>query len=127
MLTIPQSLEVDPAYQPFLALTDAILLRPGEVARHLRITLGHLGLMRRRGGGPRYVMVGRHVRYRHSDVLAYELSRTAGPVTPDSLALAVSTVPGMSPMARDFVIEHLTKQLFTASELKPRKPRRSKR
>lgn len=112
MLAVPKALESDPAYSPFLALTDGILLRPSEVARHLRVTVGHLGHMRRHGGGPRYVKVGRHVRYRHSDVLAYELSRTAGPVTPDSLALAMATLHKLPPDLRDAITVHLTKQLF---------------
>jgi hypothetical protein len=82
--------------------------------------------MRRRGGGPRYVRVGRHVRYRHSDVLAYELSRTAGPVTPDALALAMATLKLPADL-RDAITVHLTRQLFAVSEPKPRKPPRSKR
>lgn len=112
MLNVPQSLEVDPAFQPLLCLTDGLLLKPAEVAKHLRLSVGHLGYMRRHGGGPRYVLVGRHVRYRHSDVLSYELSRTAGPISPDSLALAIGSVPGLPAIVRDTITLHVTAMLF---------------
>lgn len=111
MLEVPSRLAADPAFEPMLRLTDAILLRPGEVAKHLRVTVGHLGFMRRRGGGPRYVRVGRHVRYRHSDVLAYELGRTSGPVTPDSIALAMATLKLPADL-RNAITAHLTSNLF---------------
>lgn len=112
MLNVPSHLEVDPAFAPMLRLTDGVMLKPGEVARHLRVTVGHLGHMRRHGGGPRYVTVGRHVRYRYADVLAFELNRTSGPVSPDAVALAVASVPGLPPVARDTITEHVTRILF---------------
>lgn len=112
MLEVPVRLASDPAFSPMLRLADGILLTPGEVAKHLRLSVGHLGYMRRHGGGPRHVIVGRHVRYRHSDVLAYELRRTAGPVTPDAIALAMATVPHLPPVARDAIAAHLTATLF---------------
>ena len=112
MLNVPQNVEVDPAFAPLLRLTDGLLLTPGAVAKHLRLTVGHLGHMRRHGGGPRYVTVGRHVRYRFADVLAFELNRTAGPVSPDAVALAVASVPGLPPVARDTITEHVIRILF---------------
>lgn len=115
MLRIPSQLEIDPAFAPMLRLTDGLLLTPAEVAKHLRVSVGHLGHMRRHGIGPRHVFVGRHVRYRHSDVLAFELSRTAGPVTPDALALAISTLPRVPPDVRDFFTAHLIAFLFPSS------------
>lgn len=123
MLSIPQQLEVDPAFAPMLRLTDAILLTPGEVARHLRVSVGHLGHMRRAGDGPRHVLINRHVRYRHSDVLAYEIGRTAGPVTPDALALAVAALPRVPPDVRDFFTAHLTAVLFPPSAPRAREKR----
>ena len=115
MLKVPSRLEADPAFSPMLRLTDGLMLTPGEVARHLRLTVGHLGHMRRHGGGPRYVSVGRHVRYRYSDVLAFELNRAAGPVSPDAVALAIASVPGLPPIARDTITAHVTRVLFQRS------------
>lgn len=115
MLPVPTENEVDPAFSPMLRLCDGVLLTPGEVAKHLRLTVGHLGYMRRHGGGPRYVAVGRHVRYRYSDVLAFEICRSAGPVSPDAVALAIASVPGLPPIARDTITAHVTRILFQRS------------
>ncbi len=112
MLNIPRKLEVDPAFAPMLRLTDGIFLRPGELARHWRITVGHLGWMRRNNKGPAHVKLGRHVVYRLSDVLAYEIAKQRGPVTPDSLAIALASVPALPPAARDMITSRLTEVLF---------------
>ncbi|WP_425277595.1 helix-turn-helix domain-containing protein [Hyphomicrobium nitrativorans] len=104
-----------------LRLTEGVMLKPAEVARHLRVSVGHLGFMRRHGGGPRYVMVGRHVRYRHADVLAFEINRSSGPVSPDAIALALASVPGLPPKVRDVITSHVTAVLFPPSEPRPRR------
>jgi predicted DNA-binding transcriptional regulator AlpA len=36
---------------------------PGECAEFLQVSVGQLAQLRRRGGGPPYVKVGRQVRY----------------------------------------------------------------
>ena len=41
---------------------------PDEVAEHLGIPLRTLAQWRHEGTGPRYLRVGRHVRYRWADV-----------------------------------------------------------
>lgn len=112
MLKIPNELEIDPAFAPVLRLADGLYLTPGELAKHWRISVGHLGLLRRQGKGPRYVLINRHVRYRHSDVLAYEFRKSLGPVTPDALALAVATLPAVTPEMRDFLTKFLIDNLF---------------
>lgn len=45
--------------------------RPSEVAEFLRIPEATLAQWRSRGTGPRWRRVGRHVRYRWSDVEAW--------------------------------------------------------
>ena len=62
--------------------TDAVrmstsLLLPDELAIQLGIPLRTLGQWRYTGGGPRYVKVGRHVRYRRDDVDAWLDERTS--------------------------------------------------
>lgn len=112
MLRVAHELEIDPAFAPMLRLTDGLFLKPGELARHWRITVGHLGFMRRHGQGPAYVKIGRRVTYRFADVMSYDLRNGAGPVTPDSLALAIASVPALPPQARDLIAAHVTTVLF---------------
>ncbi|WP_447941610.1 helix-turn-helix transcriptional regulator [Brevundimonas mediterranea] len=51
-----------------------ILLNTKQVARILGVSHRTLEDWRRKGGGPKFVMFGRMVRYRRSDIAAY-LSR----------------------------------------------------
>lgn len=127
MLEVPVRLASDPAFEPMLRMSEAIMLTPRELARHWRLSVGHLGLLRRQGKGPAHVQINGRVVYRHADILAYELRNGAGPVTPDSLALALASVPALPPKARDVITAHVTAVLFPPSMPKPRKPRRSKR
>lgn len=123
MLSIPYHLEIDPTFAPMLRLTDGLFLTPRELARHWRLSIGHLSFMRRRGQGPRYVKINGRVVYRHADVLAYELHNAVGPVTPDSLALAIASVPALPPALRDLITTHVTAALFPPRERKERAPR----
>jgi len=112
MLSVPSQLEVDPAYEPMLRLTETVFITPRELARHWRLTIGHLSALRRQAKGPRYVKVAGRVVYRHADILAFELRNAVGPVTPDSLALALATVPALPPKARDVITAHVSAVLF---------------
>ena len=47
-------------------------LTPGELAERLRIPVGTLKRWRTTGTGPRFLRVGRHVRYRETDVETWE-------------------------------------------------------
>ncbi|MDZ7673744.1 MAG: helix-turn-helix domain-containing protein [Acidimicrobiales bacterium] len=47
------------------------LLWPEEVAEVLGVPIGTLANWRYQGRGPAFVKVGRHVRYRRSDVLGW--------------------------------------------------------
>jgi excisionase family DNA binding protein len=54
------------------------LLTPTEVAELLDVPANTLPMWRYRGGGPRFVKVGRHVRYRPEDVDAWLDAHTRG-------------------------------------------------
>ena len=54
-----------------MSLTLNLYLSPEELSRELGIPLGTIYRWRSRGGGPRGFKVGRHVRYRRSDVEAW--------------------------------------------------------
>jgi hypothetical protein len=127
MLTIPHALEVDPAFAPVLRLAENIYLTPRELARHWRMSVAHLGVLRHQGKGPAYTKIAGRVIYSHADVLAYEQSRQRGPTTPTSLALAIATVPGLSPATRELIAAHVTAVLFPPSTAEPRTARKSKR
>lgn len=121
MLNVPSHLEVDPAFTPMLRLADNIYLTPRELARHWRMSIAHLGVLRHQGKGPPYTKISGRVVYAHADVLAYEISRMSGPISPDSLALAIASVPGLPPVARDTITAHVTRVLF--SPLAPKRKR----
>jgi predicted DNA-binding transcriptional regulator AlpA len=50
-------------------------LTPQELARRERVPLKSVYVWNSTGTGPRYLRVGRHVRYRLSDVIAWEAAR----------------------------------------------------
>lgn len=54
------------------------LATPGEVAEHLKVPPKTLNQWRYLGKGPRWIKVGRHVRYRWTDVEAYEEQNAEG-------------------------------------------------
>lgn len=51
---------------------DAIWLTRQEVADRLRVPVKTLAEWASKGTGPRYAKIGRHVRYRLSDVIKWE-------------------------------------------------------
>jgi predicted DNA-binding transcriptional regulator AlpA len=50
-------------------------LSPGALAMREGVPLGTVYRWNQAGTGPRYLRVGRHIRYRLADVLAWEESR----------------------------------------------------
>lgn len=60
------------------SVTDDPLLAPDEVADYLGIPAQTLYAWRYRGVGPRSIKVGRHLRWRRSDVDAWLDQRAAG-------------------------------------------------
>lgn len=102
------------AYRPLLQLTDAIMLTSKEVAAHLRYSDEALSLMRRRGKGPAWLKLpSGGVRYRMSEVLAWELEHERGPLTLDRIALAVLSCASVPIEHRAALNEHLQKVLTT--------------
>jgi excisionase family DNA binding protein len=51
-------------------------LTPIELAKRLGVPITTIYNWNSAGGGPPYMKIGRHVRFRLSDVLAWEASRT---------------------------------------------------
>jgi predicted DNA-binding transcriptional regulator AlpA len=58
--------------------SPAALLSPTDVSRFLGVPCGTLANWRYQGLGPKYLRVGRHVRYRHEDVAAWVESQITG-------------------------------------------------
>jgi excisionase family DNA binding protein len=54
------------------------MLTQSECAEHLRLSERTLERLRTSGGGPKFVRMGRSVRYRLSDVEAWIASRVVG-------------------------------------------------
>lgn len=108
MLAVPHNLSVDPAYEPFLRLTEDTLLTTEEVAKHWRYEKQSLHNMRRLRTGPSYVKLpGGAIRYRHSAILAYELHGHGGGLTLDMVAIALAAMPGLKPAQREAIEAHL--------------------
>lgn len=108
MLPTLNSLTLDPSYEPFLRLTDGLLLKTEEAARHLRYNIQSMHNMRQLGTGPAFVKLpGGAIRYRHSEILAYELYGHGGGLTLDRVALALATCPGLKPEMRVKIEDHL--------------------
>lgn len=58
---------------------DSGHLSPEDLARREGVPLETVYLWNRKGSGPRYMRVGRHVRYRLADVISWEESRIVTP------------------------------------------------
>lgn len=63
-------------------------LTTAQVAENLGYRVGTLQNWRTRGEGPRYVRIGREVRYRAADVAEWLASKARTVETSDSLAVA---------------------------------------
>lgn len=108
MLPTTQSLAIDESYEPFLRLTDTLLLTTEDVAKHWRYNKQSLHNMRRLRTGPAWIKLpGGAVRYRHSDILAYELYGHGGGLTLDRVSVALATCPDLKPAQRAAIEAHL--------------------
>jgi predicted DNA-binding transcriptional regulator AlpA len=65
-------------HSPARASTIDPLLHPSDVAKILNVSISWLAKARLSGDGPRYVKVGRAVRYLESAVREYIKARTRG-------------------------------------------------
>jgi|SoiMetStandDraft_2_1073263.scaffolds.fasta_scaffold279825_2 predicted DNA-binding transcriptional regulator AlpA len=68
------------------ALTLDPLLTVAEVAELLRCSVSSLNKWRLSGDGPKFVYVGRRVRYRPADVTAYVVTQTRASTSEGALA-----------------------------------------
>lgn len=71
-----------------------VLRKPGEAAERLRKSVGTLAVMRARGRGPRYVVLGGNIYYRQSDLDAYINAGITDPADPKTRKLARPGGPG---------------------------------
>lgn len=100
------------AYRPLLQLTDAVMLTSKEVASHLRYSEEAMSLMRRRGKGPAWIKLpSGGIRYRMSEVLAWELSHERGPLTVERITLAILSCATVPIEHRAALNEHLQRVL----------------
>lgn len=63
-------------------MTDAAHLTVSDLAAREGVPEGTVYQWNSRGTGPRYMIIGRHVRYRLADVIAWENSRYADDQVP---------------------------------------------
>lgn len=103
------------AYKPLLVMLESILISPSELAEHWRVGTGSLASHRHANTGVPFLKlsIGR-VRYRLSDVIADEIQGIRGPLTLDSVLLAVAACQDVSLETRAIVQRHL-RRAFEAS------------
>lgn len=100
------------ALRPILALTDAVLLTSKQVGAHLQYSEESLSLMRRKNKGPAWIKLPTGgVRYRMSEVLAWELEHERGPLTIERVTLAVLSCAEVPIEYRAALNDHLAKVL----------------
>lgn len=100
------------ALRPLLQLTDAVLITPKELGLHLRYSHENLSLMRRKNQGPAWIKLpSGGVRYRMSEVLAWELEHGRGPLTLERITLAILGCAEVPIEHRAKINEHLQRVL----------------
>ncbi len=104
-----QNIAVNPVYQPLLDLCDGVLITPKELAAHWRYSENSLSNLRRAQRGLPWIKLPGlgAIRYRMSDVLAFELAGAAGPLTLERVETALATVPGFTHEQRQAIAAHL--------------------
>lgn len=120
MLAVPLRLSGNPAFAPLLALCESVLYTSAELAKHWRYTEQHVHAMRRLESGPAFFKMPTNggVRYRLSEIMAWEIHGHGGPLTPERLSLAVYTLP-CTLEQRQVIDAHLRGALFPASGVAP--------
>ena len=119
MLKVSDAVRQVEVVRPLLALLDAQLARPEEVARHLRYDVQHLANLRRSKCGPPYLKIGAKgaIRYRVSEILEWEIIGHGGGITIDRLALALATMPDLTLTTAAKTVEHC--RVFFGLEWRP--------
>lgn len=104
----PAPVPLHPAYEPVVRLCHGVLLKADEVARHYRYLPQHMHNMRARTKGPPWVKLGEGaVRYRASELVAWEIHGHRGGWTFERVSLALAAFPGMTVEMRHKLETHL--------------------
>lgn len=106
MLPTPKNVIHAPLFRPLLNVLDDVLLTADEVAQRFRLTVDTLSNQRRANVGLPFVKFETGaVRYRASDVIAYQIHGSAGPVTLNEVELAISAASDVPEHYRVRVLE----------------------
>lgn len=85
------------------------MVTPRELADRWRLSIGSLQNARSLGTSaiPWVAVSPGAIRYRLSDILWWEMSHTAGAVTPDRVAALLATMPDVPPALAAKIVERL--------------------
>lgn len=98
------------ALQPLMALLDDFLLTSAEVREHLRFSADHLSNLRKKGQGPTWIKLPTGaIRYRASEVMAWQIAGEQGELTVERAALAIAACSSVPEAQRAAIIAHLRK------------------
>jgi len=110
---IPKAVFERGIFGPLLDVLDSDLMTPQELGARWRYTDQHLSNLRRAGRGPRFTKIPDTggVRYYVSDIIGAELTGLSGRISPDDVALLISSCAGVPEQYREAIIEHVRKGL----------------
>lgn len=116
IVKLPEDIAADPRYAHVVAALSEIYVLPKELAERWRVSVGHLGNMRRTRKGPPWVKLadgsGGSVRYRFSDILRFEAKGYEGAISPARLKHAVSSLPEFTSNEKGQIAAYLAAHLF---------------
>ena len=96
------------AHRPLLSLLDGLLLTSAEVGLHLRYSQEQLSNLRRAMKGPPFLKLPTGgVRYDSAQLMAWQLSGAASPLTLERVELAISACEAVPMEHRAAITEHL--------------------
>lgn len=97
-------------------LLDDMLLTTAEVARHWRQSADYVSNLRNRGDGPPWIKLPHGaVRYRTSDILAYDMLGQRG-ASPDVVRLVMASVPDVPESIRERITAALIAALYPSAD-----------
>lgn len=106
---VPRVTVENKLYAPLLDVLNEIFMTPHELGDRWRYTQAHLSNLRRAGKGPRYIKLAETggIRYFASDIVASEISGTAGKITLSDVELAATACTSVPEEHRVAMLEHL--------------------
>lgn len=109
MLNVPETLRRSEHFRPLLALCDEVLLTGKDVATHWRQHAGSIANKRRLKTSPPFVKLGGAgaIRYRLSEILAWEIDGQGGGLSQERIALAIASFPGIEPRLAAALASHV--------------------